>query len=436
MPSDDDRLLVKDGWKHYRRTYSLGELRYGLAAGGALLAIGLWVSWSARHPAPDRFEDATALLEADRIAGAGKASVVVAAVAEPKVGRGELREAATAGAAAAAPSAVASAQGAGAAVAPAGAAVAPAGTSATEAEEGGTPGVRGPIPTDLAGAGWREEKVTRFDPDNLYVKIDGRADYFRGFGFKELHSLLLVDAANPTNTIDVEVYHQGRSANALGAYGGERGADIKPEVSDSGFRHFERNALYLARGPFYIRVIGSDETPVIKAKLVELAAKLEAGIQGEALPWAYGLFIGGMGLDPGMVSYYAESAFSLGAATDVWAARPGGKDSDLEIFVNALGSPAAAKQRAAAFAKGFLEIGEPAGTLAGGKLIKDRYLSTFAVAIPQDRFVVGVRGAADQATVEKELGRLREALGKLTPEQKARAKPVGKGKAAGEGDHE
>jgi hypothetical protein len=426
MALDEDRLLVKDGWKHYRRTYSLGELRWGLAAGGALVAIALWVSWAGRHPAADRLEDATQLLEADKAASAGKPGQVALQIAEPRVGRGELRE--SGGDVKAVAAAGAASSGAAPAIPSPG------------AEEGGKAGERGPIPRDLAGAGWREEKVTSFDPDNLYVKIDGRADYFRGFGFTQLYSLLLVDAANPANTIDVEVYDQGRSPNALGAYGGERGAEVKPEVSDSGFRHFERNALYLARGPYYIRVIGSDETPVIKAKLAELATKLEVGIPGEALPWAYGLFIGGLGLDPGMVAYYAESAFSLGFATDVWAARPGGKDSDLEIFVNALATPAAAKQRASAFAKGFLEIGEPAGTLAGGKLVKDRYLSTLALAVPEDRFVVGVRGATDQAMVEKELARLREALGKLTPEQKARAKPVGKAKAAGKGagggDHE
>src|SRR5205085_1307324 len=130
---------------------------------------------------------------------------------------------------------------------------------------------RGPLPPNLAGSGWREERIAQFDPDNLYVKIDGRADWFKGFGFRRLYGVLLVNAGDPATTIDVEMYDLGRAANALGAYGGERDPASKPQVAEGGLHHIARNALYMARGPYYLRVIGSDESAVVIAKLPALA---------------------------------------------------------------------------------------------------------------------------------------------------------------------
>ena len=227
--NEDDRLLVKDGWKHYRRTYSITEFRWGLACGGFLLLLIGWVVWKGRHPDPELFSDGTALLEA---AGTKpKIEVSHAPVAPPATG------------------------------APPGGSAAPAGEPVAAAVG------RGPLPRGLAGSGWSEDKIVSFDEENLYIKIDGRADYFRAFHFKRMHSVLLTSAADSAVTIDVEMYDVSNAANALGAYSGERPPNAKVEVTEAGLHHFDRNALYMARGPYYIRVIGSDETPPIAEKL-------------------------------------------------------------------------------------------------------------------------------------------------------------------------
>src|SRR5262245_59444734 len=152
---DDDRLFVRDGWRHYRRRYSMAEVRWGLATFGVLALVAGWVAWKGAHQDPTLFTDATSLMK-------------------PATGTGGV----------AVPIAVA-----------AGAAAAPTPAPA--------PADRGPLPRSLAGAGWREDKIAQFDPENLYVKIDGRADYFRAFGFRRLTSVLLVDEQGPTTTITV-----------------------------------------------------------------------------------------------------------------------------------------------------------------------------------------------------------------------------------------
>jgi hypothetical protein len=345
-------------------------VRWGVASGAALVAIASWVAWRGGRPDPALLADPTKLGEPTKV------TVV---------------------------------EGAGVASAPA---PAPAAVD------------RGPLPAQLSGGGFREEKLASFDAENLYVKINGRADYFKAFGFKRLHSALLVSEKDPAVTIDIEMYDLGGAANALGAYGGERGAGIKPEMDGAGLHHFDRNALYVARGPYYVRLIGSDESAVVKERLTALLPVFRDGIKGEPLPWSYALFIGGMGLDPGAVSYFAEGAFSFGFATDVWAARPGGKDSDLELFVSVHGGAPDAKKRAAQLGKGFLEMGEPGGKAGAISLAKDRYLSTFSGAAQVDRWVVGVRGAASAAEAGTQLEKLRGALAALPDDVQASARPT------------
>jgi hypothetical protein len=369
-----DRLFVRDGFRHYRRRYSLTEVRWGLACLGALLLITWWVVWKGRHPAdPNLFSDGTALLKS------GTTPVVSTPVPAPV----------------------------------------PAAAPAAD---------RGPLPRSLAGAGWREDKVSQFDPENLYVKIDGRADYFKAFGFKRLYSLLLVSEKDPATTIDVEMYDLGRAANALGAYGGERAPDVKPHVDPHGLSHIARNALYMARGNYYLRVIGSDETPVIQDKLAGLSDALASAIAGEPLPWAYGLFVGELGIDPGLVSYFVVNAFSFSFAPDVWTARPRGKNDDLELFAAVRTNAADARRLATALHKGFLGFGVAAGKARiGGKdvpLLKDQLLGAFTAVTTTDRWVLGARGAASREMLIGELGRLDRALASAPDDVKKGAHPA------------
>ena len=377
----EDRLFVRDGWRHYRRRYSLAEVRWGLACAGALLVIAGWVAWKGAHPTdPSLFADGAGLLAS---APTAREITATPAVPAPTVSAAPTGAAPTAGTA-----------------------------------------DRGPLPAALASAGWREEKIAQFDAENLYVKIDGRADYFKAFGFRRLWSVVLVSAQDPATTVDVEMYYLGRPDNALGAYGGERAPDTKPNIDERGLWHLARNALYMARGPYYLRVIGSDETPVITRELATLAEKLKAAIPGEPLPWAYGLFVGELGLDPGRVTYYPENAFSFSFARDVWAARPRGKTDDLELFVAARSSAGEARTMAAALHKGFMQFGAAAGKLDGAPVLKDQFLGAFTVVVPVDRWVLGVRGAASKEMLQAELGRLQQGLARAPAALRERSRPV------------
>jgi hypothetical protein len=389
---DEDRLFVRDGWRHYRRRYSLTEVWWGLACLGALASIAGWVFWKGAHPDPALFSDGASLLKSAPVR-----APVTPATAPPQTGAPPHQQAAAA----------------------------PAGAAAE----------RGSLPAGIAGAGWREDKIAQFDPENLYVKINGRADFFKGFGFQRLWSVLLVNEQDPAMTVDLEMYDLARPDNALGAYGGERAPDARPKIDDRGLWHIARNALYMARGPFYVRGIGSDESPAMTTKLEALAAALNGAIPGEPLPWAYGLFVGEMAIDPGRVTYAPRNAFSFSFAPDVWLARPKGKNDDLELFVAVRAKPAEARALTAALRKGFQQFGEAAGKVAGVPAIKDQFLGAFTAVTTADRWVLGVRGAATKELLEGELAKLGQSLDRAPQSLKDRARPANEqaGDAVGKG---
>ena len=125
---------------------------------------------------------------------------------------------------------------------------------------------RGPLPKAISPNGWVEGTAADFGPENLYEKINGREGYYKGFGFERLHYVSLNVKGRPEVAIDIELFDLGKNANALGAYAGERGEGVEAQERDGAVAHIARNALFLSKGPYYVRVIGSEESEVIPAR--------------------------------------------------------------------------------------------------------------------------------------------------------------------------
>jgi Family of unknown function (DUF6599) len=329
-----DRLLNPRGRKHYRRSYSLTEVKLG-----ALVLVGLggvagWVGYMGAHPDPGLFANTPDLLD-----------------------------------------------------------------------PGSVPVERGPLPEALAAPGWVEGKLAAFDIDNLYEKINGRAGYFKSKGFVGLLYLPLSRDGVSDDTIDLEVYDMGAPENAHGAYVGEKPDTITSTEADGGVWHKDRNALYLARGRYYVRAIGARESEGVSAALDHLRDGLQAGLAAGAKPWAHALFGGALGFEGSTIRFAKENAMSFDFATGVYSVVEG---EDTELFAVATTDPQAAKALAEQFVEGFSSYGE-AEEVEGLRWIKDRYLGAYSSVRVAGPLVVGVRGAPDREAAGKRLGELVEA---------------------------
>jgi hypothetical protein len=334
---DRDARIFGGPRKHYRRTYSVSEVRTGAVLVAALVAIALWVRWRGGQPDPELTN-----------------------------------------------------------------------TSLSLARRTPAQADRGPMPPALAPDGWTEERPQVFDPDGLYIKIDGREAYYKSFGFERLHCLTLVAGSR---TIDLELYNLGKALNALGAAAGELPAGAAPEMRDGGLWLIDKNALYLARGKYYLRAIGSADDPPIHAALEHVRAKFVAALESGKLPWSYGLFVR-LGVPPSKVSYYAENAFSFGFAQAVHVGLL--VDGDTELFVSLQKDEAAARALAGRYSKGFAEYGDASGAREGVSFIKDRYLSRVSAAGASGRVVFGVRGAESESAAFDLYRKLQGALQTVT----------------------
>jgi len=381
----NDRVFVRNGRRHYRRSYSSTELRIGLVLLVLLSTLVGWIAWRGAHPDPDLYSTELPLIEG------GTQAVEVERSVEFAGG----------------PRAIASESGA-------------------KSEVGS-----GPLPAGLTREGWTSGEASRFGPDNLYEKINGREGYFKSFGFKALHFVTLERDEDPSTVVDIEMFDLGTAPNALGAYAGERSPGITPDVDDAGMSHIERNALLMTRGRFYVRAIGSDESPAVRAQLDHLQILFRDNLEGEPLPWGYRLFVGKLGLGTESVSFMPENAFSFGFAENVYAALL--EDGETELFVVAETDLSEAQTLAARFTEGFAGYGTRAEETGGIGWIEDRYIKSIAGASASGRWVVGVRGAPSVPTAEAALRRLTEAVASFpTPDGiSSKGEPEG---ATGEGE--
>ncbi|MCG8423050.1 MAG: hypothetical protein MJE77_34535 [Proteobacteria bacterium] len=355
-----DRIFNQTGWRHYRRRYSLTEVRIGLIILLVLMLTAVWVAWRGANPDPELFSVESVLLD--------KGSEWT-----PLEDRKAISESLSGSRA--------------------------SGSASSRSQD------RGPVPTGLATEGWSERPVAQFDSDTLYEKINGREGYYKSFGFKRLYYISLSNDKDETAAVDIEMYDLGTVANALGAYSGERPPDVKPEISDAGISHLARNAMFIVRGRYYVRAIGTDETEPIKAVLEHLRTRFADGLTGESLPWAYTLFVAQLGLDPGKIGYAPENALSFGFARHVYTVEL--NEDGTEYFVAATPDEKSAAALAEQFTtEGFLGLGTAAGSDGGIDWVKDRYLDTVAGTTSVGPVVVGIHRAPD-------LNFAREALDKL-----------------------
>ncbi len=274
--------------------------------------------------------------------------------------------------------------------------------------------VEHPLPDRLAARGWTADAVRAFGPDNLYEKINGREGYYKSFGFVALYFVALQAADDPGRSIDVEVYDQGEPANALGAFAGEIDPDAAPRVEDGGLVHYSSNALFMTRGRFYARALGSDRSDATMEALRHLQARFSQ-LPAAPLPWGFELLIGRLSFPPGRVAFSPENAFSFGFAENVYVATL--EDDETQLFVTVAAAGGTETLRAA-FQRGFEDYGEAGPPTDGIIFVTDRYLNRVSAALAEEPFVIGVKSAEDQAAARMHLERLQSVVAGLPPEER------------------
>jgi hypothetical protein len=102
--------------------------------------------------------------------------------------------------------------------------------------------------------GWKQaEALQSFFPDNLYEYIDGAAESYLSYDFKELLVIQLKKEAGEA-TLTVEIYDMGKPVNAFGIFSAERYPEnAAVPVGDLGY--LEGETLNFMAGRFYVKLL-------------------------------------------------------------------------------------------------------------------------------------------------------------------------------------
>ncbi|MCK4340510.1 MAG: hypothetical protein KAY37_02155 [Phycisphaerae bacterium] len=130
------------------------------------------------------------------------------------------------------------------------------GGSDTERARGPSAEVDNPFPA-LGLAGWRApQQVGRFTADNLYAKIDGRAEAYMKFHVVGLTFGRYHFERDAERTVDVYWYDLGAPANALGIYKSEEAPGARSVVlGRAGYQ--VGGAVFFCKGSSYVQVLPS-----------------------------------------------------------------------------------------------------------------------------------------------------------------------------------
>ena len=125
--------------------------------------------------------------------------------------------------------------------------------------------------------GMTQGKPEMYTPDNLYEYINGAAEVFLSYDFRELAALTYENPQKHSLTIDI--YRHSDARNGFGIYSQEK--PVKGDFLTIGAQgYYEKGVLNFVKGSYYVKMSGFDLGEKDKTVMSEAAAKIARGLSG------------------------------------------------------------------------------------------------------------------------------------------------------------
>ncbi len=251
--------------------------------------------------------------------------------------------------------------------------------------------------------GWKEDGVARsFFPETLYEYIDGAAENYLSYDFRQL---LVVDLKKEGTgaTLTVEVYDMGLPANAFGIFGAERYPENGPvAVGDLGY--LEGESLNFMAGRYYVKLLSFGLKQATAATLTDFGRKLAAAVPGRgSLPPLLGVFPK-EGLVARSERYVRKNFLGYEFLHDGYTAAYTINGQEIEAFLVDAGSEKEAEDMLRRFLEALAKDKELPEKIAAGYHIKDRYAQNLYIGVAGVKWnmLCGVRRVPDATAAEGE----------------------------------
>ncbi|MDP2647462.1 MAG: hypothetical protein Q8P24_21235, partial [Desulfobacterales bacterium] len=250
-----------------------------------------------------------------------------------------------------------------------------------------------------------------FLPQNLFKKINGKAELYLSAGFRKLESQVFQDAGNADFWMEVFIYDMVSSVSAFSVFSSQRRSGA-PSLDLTPYGYRTDNAVFLAHGPYYVEIIASETSERVANILRTMAEsfikenRIEPGAvsEGDIFPVS--------GLVKNSISMIAANAFGTDLLDRVFTAAYESNGARIMAFLsrrNSAGEAAGLVQRYHAF---LLEFGgralKPDVKISDARMAE--ILETFELVFSHGPFLAGVRESPDKTRAEMLAARLFEQL--------------------------
>ncbi|HEX2694350.1 MAG TPA: DUF6599 family protein, partial [Acidobacteriota bacterium] len=243
--------------------------------------------------------------------------------------------------------------------------------------------------------GWTAtEKARSYFPDTLYEYIDGAAESYIGYDFKELAVAEFAKSGTQAS-LTLEIYDMGNDLNAFGIYSAERFPDNKTmDIGTHGY--IEGEVLNFIAGTDYVKLLcfnGGDMT----ASILETFARTVAAAAGTkgVIPALFSVFPK-EGLVPNSEKYIRRNFMGFDFLGNGYLVSYKADGAEFEGFViepDKGQDTAALMKRLLDFFAGDGQAVEP---LPSGHHVRNRYAQNLYLGIAGDR-LCGINRVADGA---------------------------------------
>lgn len=237
-----------------------------------------------------------------------------------------------------------------------------------------------PAPTD----------IRRFNRDNLYEKINGKAGVFLGFLFEELEFATYVSATKGWQ-FDAYVFNMGQPVNAFGIFQVEQAHDAEP-LAAGRQGYLSGASAFFWKDKFYVNVLGPPDEPAAAEMAKAIAAAMDAAIADRGEPFWAETVLPQEGRRPGSLSYKATDALGYSFLKQVFVADYEVGGAKFQLFIHRAADAAAAKSLFDRFVENAKQFGKVVGgeEHAGGAYVVSESLGVFEAGVHVGPYFGGV----------------------------------------------
>lgn len=257
------------------------------------------------------------------------------------------------------------------------------------------------LPPELAALSAPEN----FGPDDVYVKIDGKADLYLTAGF--VHLTCQRFALKATNDVWMEwfVYDMGTLPNAFSVFSLQRRAEAQT-ISLTPFAYQTQNALFFVNGCYYVEAVTAMPAEPMMTAMMTMARQFVTAHPPGAVEIPELKLFPSENLEAGSQSLQVVDAFGFDGFTNIFTAKyqlPSGATNVealafLEITKSAADAAALRDSyRSFLLANGGSEIAS--GDASLGKPIN--FMDSVEIVFAESNMVAGVHAAPDAGSAAK-----------------------------------